>query len=457
MKYVQNFCLFCVLLSCSGAMVACSNEDFTEPMIDNLGHHTIPMELLGDVIRFAPQSDSLQLPTKAEAASSWSNGDKIYIAFFNGSNIISGEAVYNSSSGWSVSYDGALSVGTNLKCEARYFVNASCSSAVIFINSQTEIYEDVNATYSYSNGTLTVQATLSPKTGRIRFTGGAETKIHITGITRFRTFVPATNTFATTSTAVLATVASSGYTPYIYGIFPESETNLGIIYAEDAFTRICTSDILAAGASGYMAIPSENSHNNWRSGLFLTVKGVEFKCIPVAGDSDGFFLVGETEVTEELYYKVVGKSSTSQLPISDITYSDILVFIEKLNSETKLTFSLPTKSQWTFAAKGGRKSRMYMYSGSSTPDDVAWYSGNCSSKQIVKTKAPNELGIYDMSGNVDEFTVTQADTLYSYSQYRCGGSYKTTASDLIGVSALYFTSDVMYSCPYAGFRLILTL
>lgn len=444
------------------ALGSCSSDDFSEVENQN-GKQTVKMEFVGKVIGFDQQGSSkAKIQTRA-TSSSWNNGDKIYITFNNGSTIVPGEATYSSTSGWSVSYDGNLATGSNLKCEARYFVNATFSnSSLVSLNANSEIYEDLNATYAYSNGSLTVTATLSPKTGRIRFTGKSGEKIYTTGISVYTTFSPAINTFSTSNAMITSTVASNRSTPYIYGSFTDNDRNLGLVGSDYAFTRTCTSSMLNVGESGYMAIPSESSHNNWRSGLYVKASGIEFKMIPVAGYSGGFFLMAETETTEALYQSVNGTASTSQLPISNIYISKIMSFIEKLNNETKLSFSLPTSNQWQYAAKGGNKTQGYTYAGSNTPGDVAWYSANCSSKQTVKTKAPNELGIYDMSGNVGEFV---SDTNGSYN-YVFGGCYKSTSNYITKTSGTYAYynawGDAGYNNDYsnqdvgAGFRLILT-
>jgi formylglycine-generating enzyme required for sulfatase activity len=182
--------------------------------------------------------------------------------------------------------------------------------------------------------------------------------------------------------------------------------------------------------------------------LYVKAGGVEFKMIPVAGYSGGFFLIGETEVTEALYYAMNGSNSSSQKPISSISYSYAIYCIEKINNATKLNFSIPTADQWKYAAKGGNKSQNYTYSGSNTPGDVAWYSANTSTKQNVKTKAPNELGIYDMSGNVSEYTYSSS----SSSSKNCYGGDYTSNSNGCTTSSYY--SD--YGEPTIGFRLILT-
>lgn len=445
------------------ALGSCSSDDLSEVENQN-GKQTVKMEFVGKVIGFDQQgSTKAKIQTRA-TSSSWNDGDKIYITFYNGSTIVPGEATYSSTSGWSVSYDGNLATGSNLKCEARYFVNATfSSSSLVSLNANSEIYEDLNATYAYSNGSLTVTATLSPKTGRIRFTGKSGEKIYTTGISVYTTFSPAINTFSTSNAMITSTVASNGSTPYIYGSFTDNDRNLGLVGSDYAFTRTCTSSMLNVGESGYMAIPSESSHNNWRNGLYVKASGVEFKMIPVAGYSGGFFLMAETETTEALYQFVNGTVSTSQLPIDAISYSDIKTFIEKINNNTQLNFSLPSTEQWQYAAMGGNKSQSYIYSGSNIPGDVAWYSSNCSSKQKVKTKTPNELGIYDLSGNVEEFVTNR----YSYSSYSfpcfCGGSYLSTSNSITNTSRSNMYDKHGYTSNAdnikdngIGFRLILT-
>ena len=436
------------------ALGSCSSDDLSEVENQN-GKQTVKMEFVGKVIGFDQQGSSKAKVQTRATSSSWKDGDKIYITFNNGSALVPGEATYSSASGWSVSYDGNLATGSNLKCEARYFVNATfSSSSLVSLNANSEIYEDLNATYAYSNGSLTVTATLTPKTGRIRFTGKSGEKIYTTGISVYTTFSPAINTFSTSNAMITSTVASNGSTPYIYGYFTDNNRNLGLVGSDYAFTRTCTSSMLNVGESGYMAIPSEVSHNNWRSGLYVKASGVEFKMIPVAGLESGFFLMAETETTEALYNSVNGTSSTSQLPVDAVSYSKISSFIEKLNNETKLTFSLPSAEQWIYAAKGGNKSQNYTYAGSNTPGDVAWYAANCTSKQKVKTKAPNELGIYDMSGNVGEIRL--GEDYYSGYNYMdiYGGNYKSKSSS-IGINS-YVEQISDYSNYGVGFRLILT-
>ena len=120
------------------------------------------------------------------------------------------------------------------------------------------------------------------------------------------------------------------------------------------------------------------------------------------------YYIGETEVTQELWKTVMGNNPSffdgSNLPVENISWEDCQEFIRKLNAKTGQKFRLPTEAEWEYAARGGKNSKGYKYSGSNNLDDVSWHEGNSSNKtHAVKTKSPNELGLYDMSGNVWEW------------------------------------------------------
>ena len=120
------------------------------------------------------------------------------------------------------------------------------------------------------------------------------------------------------------------------------------------------------------------------------------------------YYIGETEVTQALWEAVMGSNPSrfkgDNLPVEKVSWHDCQTFISRLNSLTGKRFRLPTEAEWEFAARGGNQSRHTQYSGSSRIDDVAWYEDNSGYKtHPVKTKQPNELGIYDMAGNVQEW------------------------------------------------------
>ena len=236
----------------------------------------------------------------------------------------------------------------------------------------------------------------------------------------------------------------------------------------------------------------------------FTVKGVSFKMIKVDGGtftmgatseqgSDAQsnekpahqvmlsdYCIGETEVTQELWLAVMGTNPSQftaaggyydnlQRPVEKVSWNDCQTFISKLNSLTGKNFRLPTEAEWEFAARGGNKSKGYKYAGSNVIDDVAWYYSNAAAMgstsfeygtHSVATKDPNELGLYDMSGNVREwvndwygdYANAQVNPTgpatgsyrvnrgggWSYSATRCRVSYRyyntpTGASSLLGL------------------------
>lgn len=182
--------------------------------------------------------------------------------------------------------------------------------------------------------------------------------------------------------------------------------------------------------SSVSKVAADNKPQTQDSGDFvLKVKGVEYPMVFVEGgtfkmgsdDSEAYswekpvhqvtlnsYCIGKYEVTQELWEVVMGSNPShfkgARRPVEQVSWDDCQVFIRKLNSLTGKNFKLPTEAQWEYAARGGKKSRGYKYSGSNTIGDVAWYTDNSGNKtHDVGTKIPNELGLYDMAGNVCEW------------------------------------------------------
>ncbi|MEZ9051800.1 formylglycine-generating enzyme family protein [Vibrio sp. 10N.247.311.64] len=132
------------------------------------------------------------------------------------------------------------------------------------------------------------------------------------------------------------------------------------------------------------------------------------------------FYIAKFEVTQELFESVMGSSlsyfQNPQVPVNNLSWQQANYFVEQLNELTGEEYRLPTEAEWEFAAKGGNKSKGYTYSGSNNLDDVAWYSANSkNSAHPVGLKKPNELGLYDMTGNVGEFVIDAfGDTFYRF-------------------------------------------
>ena len=191
------------------------------------------------------------------------------------------------------------------------------------------------------------------------------------------------------------------------------------------------------------------------------------------------FSIGQTEVTQELWQAVMGSnpsyfSGDLSRPVEKVSWNDCQTFITTLNELTGKQFRLPTEAEWEYAARGGNQSQGYKYAGSNTLDDVAWYIVNAydvgSSSpdygtHAVATKVPNELGLYDMSGNVYEWcqdwygdyssdaqTNPTGPTSGSYRVHRGGGWNNLARYCRVSHRSGYFPSGTGYDL---GLRLAL--
>ena len=181
------------------------------------------------------------------------------------------------------------------------------------------------------------------------------------------------------------------------------------------------------------------------------------------------YYIGKYEVTQAQWRAVMGSNPSNfkgnNLPVEKVSWNDIQTFITKLNQQTGKTYRLPTEAEWEFAARGGNSSRGYKYSGSNNIGSVAWYDVNSNSKtHPVGQKTDNELGIYDMSGNVWEWCSDLYGDYSSSNQTNpkgaSSGSYRVLRGGSWFGSASYCRVSYRYGSnpenrrDYDGFRLV---
>lgn len=192
---------------------------------------------------------------------------------------------------------------------------------------------------------------------------------------------------------------------------------------------------------------------------------------PVHSVTLSSFNIGKYEVTQALWTSIMksnpsGFSGCNDCPVENVSWESVQEFIRELNSYTGKKYRLPTEAEWEYAAKGGKKGKGYFYSGNNELNTVAWWGENSGRKtHVVGTRRPNELGIFDMSGNVNEWC---SDWYGKYSSHNQTNP-KGPAKGFIHVSRGGCWSDFGNGCRitsraegapdfttyYSGFRLVL--
>ena len=162
------------------------------------------------------------------------------------------------------------------------------------------------------------------------------------------------------------------------------------------------------------------------------------------------YMIGETVVTQELWKTIMGNNPSvnigeKQCPVEHVNWYDCQDFITKLNKMTGENFRLPTEAEWEYAARGGGKSKGYKYAGSNTMSDVAWHYSDAYNSYIrpVKQKQANELGLYDMSGNVWEWCQD------CYGNYSSSAQINPTGSAIVSYRVIRGGS---WACGLFSFR-----
>ncbi len=207
---------------------------------------------------------------------------------------------------------------------------------------------------------------------------------------------------------------------------------------------------------------------------------------PAHKETVSTFYIGKYEVTQKLWKAIMTADpypsynlGCEDCPVEQVSWKDVQKFITKLNSLTNCTFRLPTEIEWEYAARGGMRNKGYKYSGSNNINEVAWYIENYKDSKYgekktthpVGLKKPNELGLYDMSGNVWEWCEDWYTKEYYHNgravnpewplkgsprffrRILRGGSWGGTAN---GCRVSYIDYDIEnYRDEYGGFRLVL--
>ena len=218
-----------------------------------------------------------------------------------------------------------------------------------------------------------------------------------------------------------------------------------------AIDELLASMVWVAGGTYTMGATSEQGSDAWDDEK------------PAHSETVGGFYLCKYEVTQKLWSAVMGSNPSNwkgdNLPVEMVSWNDCITFIDRLNELTnnKYGFRLPTEAEWEYAARGGNRSRGYKYSGSDNIGQVAWYYDNTGSgTHAVGGKSPNELGLYDMSGNVWEWTSSKWCDNYNSPRnssnrvYR-GGSWYGSARDCR--ESYRGSCGPGYSSYYLGLRL----
>ena len=233
---------------------------------------------------------------------------------------------------------------------------------------------------------------------------------------------------------------NKGYTPLILNdLAPQKEFKIEI--KKDGYENYSTNITTQAGKT-------ENVYGTLKEMLkssieMVFVKGGTFTmgCTSEQSDCDddekpthqvtlNDYYIGKYEVTQKQWKEIMGSypselynTGCDECPVEMVSWNDVQEFIKKLNEKTSKKYRLPTEAEWEYAARGGASSARYKYSGSNNIEDVAWYTSNSSETHNVGMKQANELGIYDMTGNVREWCSDLYDAYSSSSQTNPIGAF----------------------------------
>lgn len=317
---------------------SCSNSDVICDIADD-APHTATMKLIGGVRGF---DDS-----RADA-DGWSDGDVIYLNFNTEGGIVEGKATYiKATDAWIVTYNGTLTEGVATQCQAYYFdAIESANGNEVSFDYLTSVYADKNASYFYKDGAIAITALFMPQTARFRFKGTPGTEFKVYGFNRYDGYRSKALTQSVSS--IYTRIKSDGYSPYIYGFLSSESSTLVVINGDHSYSRTINDTEFAQGRTGKFTLPTEDSFTGWKIDEYkykiVVVNGISFKMIKVEAGTFTMgateeqigagrdetpahqvtlskdFYIGETEVTQALWYAVMGQKPTADGSAWSSTY-----------------------------------------------------------------------------------------------------------------------------------------
>lgn len=423
MKYLSILLPLCFLVSC---------DRLVQPVSDPTGEHRCELRLDGGITGYAAS-------TRAEGDFRFSPQNRLYLRMTAGGNVVLGEATYREDTGnWTLTYSGSLGGATQGTAEAVLLARVSDAFAhIVKIDYTTPVFEDKGASFTVDDAGITLSATLTPKTGRISFVHDLEPDRgrwfnRMAGLAYYDAFNLSDFKFS-----IKESVLQDGFwffrqeqdnvdDEYFYGFFMTPENPYIMFYDSwSFFLKHFLPETLTPGQSGFVNTWdlgddwdmyfgqdiwldgfNGSSSVNLRmryvpAGTFRMGEESSADARPVHAVTLPHYYIGETEVTRAMWYNVMGEPgdyANNPAPVSSRSYDDIQTFIAALNRKTDRRFRLPTEAEWEFAARGGILTYGYTYSGGNSLDKVA----RMRNERVVGTLAANELGLFDMSGNIAE-------------------------------------------------------
>ncbi len=246
-----------LLLSILVSFASCSNEEIETPVTNE--SYTYPMRLEAGCCAF--DDDATRAPYV------WADGDVIYLHFQVGSKQVRGEALYDFDADlWTVTASEALAADGEGVCTSVFIHNpASVSATQVQLSQQSVVYRDEQSSYTMQDGELTVTGLLTPQTGRIQFRGAAESSFTLSGLSLLTAYDIAGDSFTKAPSKFTARTLTDGRSPYYYATFAD-ETKRELTFtlsASVALRRAFGSTVLGTGKSGYITIPTMESHEGW--------------------------------------------------------------------------------------------------------------------------------------------------------------------------------------------------